>query len=160
MLDIAPGLNRYSGKDTLGSDMSTKSLERLDISNNQITGSIPYNIFSTAWGVDRLSVLDASHNMIAGTFPHIFAALRLLSIDVSKNHLTGYLHESLAILHSLHVLDVRENEMRECPASTSTSCDGQLQMRKGSTVIDKGDSLCYDVGTDALPHAQLLGSQC
>ena len=112
MLGIAPGVNRDSGKDP------TRTLERLDVSNNLITGSIPSNLFSTAWGVDRLSVLDASHNKIEGTFPHVFAMLRLFSIDVSNNRLSGHLHESLAILHSLHLMDIRENDMQECATDT------------------------------------------
>jgi Leucine-rich repeat (LRR) protein len=158
MLDIAPGLNKFTRVDSQGASVSARVLERLDLSHNYITGSIPSNLFSTAWGVDRLTVLDLSHNEIEGTFPHIFATLRLFSIDVSANRLSGHLHQSLAILHSLHLLDVRENEgMRECAdTAAADDCTGQLQMTTGSTVLDKGDALCYEVATDELPHAQLL----
>ncbi|XP_040932041.1 probable leucine-rich repeat receptor-like protein kinase At1g35710 [Gossypium hirsutum] len=68
-------------------------LEGLYLSNNHITGSIPFEVFTCPH-----HTLDLSHNFIEGEIPHHFHNdLYLNDLDLSHNNLTGMIPESFCI---------------------------------------------------------------
>ncbi|CAH8254844.1 unnamed protein product, partial [Arabidopsis lyrata] len=83
------------------------SLEILDLSNNNLHGSIPW-CFETL--MISLSDLDLRNNSLSGILPEIFInATKLSSLDVSHNQLEGKLPASLTGCSALEVLNVGSN---------------------------------------------------
>jgi Leucine-rich repeat (LRR) protein len=81
-------------------------LEWLDISNNQITGSLPAEIRQ----LENLRVLDASDNLMTGVPAEIGQLSQLEELDLSNNQLTGLPNE-LGNLKNLLILDLTGNEV-------------------------------------------------
>ncbi|XP_017697815.2 protein STRUBBELIG-RECEPTOR FAMILY 2-like, partial [Phoenix dactylifera] len=114
----------------LGSHLSTlPSLKELDLSQNNISGEIPYglppnatyinlaeNIFSqnipfSLSSLKFLKHLNLSHNSLFGPIGNVFTDMQSLEIlDLSFNHFTGDLPSSFSSLTNLHALYLQDNE--------------------------------------------------
>jgi len=66
------------------------SLRFLDLSSNQLEGSIPKSVLR----LPNLEILDVSSNDLEGTFPH-FQSEALRVVDLSKNRFHGRLNDKL-----------------------------------------------------------------
>ncbi|KAI6668465.1 hypothetical protein NL676_013518, partial [Syzygium grande] len=82
-----------------------KNFERLQISNNFLRGPLP------DWLVHlkNLRMLDLSDNQLHGTIPSSYGWLRLTVLILSYNQLTGNIPEALGRLQVLKVLDLTNN---------------------------------------------------
>ncbi|MBA0784603.1 hypothetical protein Gotri_006716, partial [Gossypium trilobum] len=78
-------------KNLVALDLSKNRLNELSLSNNQIIGSIPFEVL-----VCPFHILDLSHNFIEGEIPHQFGIMVNISIlDLSHNKLKGMIPKSL-----------------------------------------------------------------
>ncbi|KAJ8425520.1 hypothetical protein Cgig2_019247 [Carnegiea gigantea] len=83
-------------------------LTKLDISWNQLSGSLSPSVF----GIESLTYLDISANLFSGSIPCHFATARsLVHLNASNNHFSGTLCESLANLTTLSFLDLHNNAL-------------------------------------------------
>jgi hypothetical protein len=96
----------------------TSSLYGVDLSYNQITGSIPNTIISAT----SLSYFNVSHNSITGSLPFwnvstlmggttSYGLSSLEAFDASYNSITGVLSPSIASLTRLNALILRNNTL-------------------------------------------------
>ncbi|KFK36133.1 hypothetical protein AALP_AA4G081800 [Arabis alpina] len=86
-------------------------LSLLDLSNNNLHGSIPRCLETQ---MIYLSDLNLRNNSLTGSLPHIFTnAKSLRSLDVSHNRLVGNLSTSLRGCSSLEVLNVGNNQIND-----------------------------------------------
>ncbi|RWR90731.1 protein STRUBBELIG-RECEPTOR FAMILY 3 isoform X1 [Cinnamomum micranthum f. kanehirae] len=84
--------------------MNFSSIETIDLSNNQIGGSIPNNLPTT------IKTFFLSANQFTGSIPDSLSTLTLLSaIDLSSNNLSGQLPHSLQSLSALTTLNIENN---------------------------------------------------
>lgn len=98
--------NELSGQ--VPSDISTlcKTLTVLDLSHNQIGGSLP----STIGNMASLRVLNLSQNLMQGSIPGNLGKIKDLKLlALSRNKLEGSIPESLGQLHSIEVIDLSSN---------------------------------------------------
>ncbi|XP_050143360.1 receptor-like protein 35 [Malus sylvestris] len=89
------------------------NLERLELHNNQLVGSIPSSLFS----LPLLPVLHLSHNNFTGRVPEIFNVSNSLvtSIDLSFNNLEGPVPVSIFNLRGLQTLILSSNNFSAFP---------------------------------------------
>ncbi|KAH7423558.1 hypothetical protein KP509_12G061100 [Ceratopteris richardii] len=94
---------------------SFKSLHVLDLSNNQLSGSIPYSLPS------NLQTLNLAKNNISDSLPYSLSTLTgLVNLYVGSNFMTGNLVDVFSNLGNLTVLDVSFNSMSgDLPQSLS-----------------------------------------
>ncbi|HLC83818.1 MAG TPA: leucine-rich repeat domain-containing protein, partial [Bacteroidia bacterium] len=83
-------------------------LEELDISNNNLTGSLPAEIRL----LQKLRVLDASDNNMTGVPAEVGQLANLEILDLSNNQLTGLPYE-LGNLKNLKTLNLAGNDYSE-----------------------------------------------
>ncbi|XP_010546683.1 PREDICTED: receptor-like protein 12 [Tarenaya hassleriana] len=87
------------------------ALELLDLSHNNLNGSVPGCLGNHN---GSLTVLNLRHNQLSGTLPDMFVdANKLRSIDLSGNRLEGKLPKSLVSCSSLEVLNVASNRIKD-----------------------------------------------
>lgn len=97
------------GLTTLSTDMEKYSkIEEFDISNNNLTGSLPSEIGK----LGNLRILNASNNMFTGIPAELRQLTKLESIDFSNNQITG-LPMELGQLKQLKTLDLRGNSVSQ-----------------------------------------------
>lgn len=84
--------------------LDRKSLEQLDISNNNLTGALPAEIRF----LSNLRVLNASNNKMTGVPAEIGQLQKLEVLNLSNNELTGLPYE-MGNLKNLKVLDLSGN---------------------------------------------------
>ncbi|XP_028755421.1 receptor-like protein EIX2 [Neltuma alba] len=83
-----------------------KFLHAIDLSSNNISGSIPPEIFSLA----GLQSLNFSHNQLEGNIPNEINNMKNLeSLDLSRNQLSGEIPPSMAKLSFLEALNLSFN---------------------------------------------------
>ncbi|EMS60283.1 LRR receptor-like serine/threonine-protein kinase GSO1 [Triticum urartu] len=88
-----------------------KKLKELDLSSNNITGTLP-NFISDFM---RLSILSLSINNLVGPIPPQIGNLTCLtSLDLSNNHLNGNIPPELGALTTLTYLDISINDLTGC----------------------------------------------
>ncbi|TYH01043.1 hypothetical protein ES288_A09G025800v1 [Gossypium darwinii] len=86
-------------KDLCELNLSKNKLNELSLSNNHITGSIPFEVFSCPH-----YTLDLSHNFIEGEIPHQFDNdLYFQVLDLSHNNLTGMIPAYLWVSYVLNL---------------------------------------------------------
>ncbi|KAL6525346.1 hypothetical protein OROHE_015653 [Orobanche hederae] len=81
------------------------NLEKLDLSNNKIT-ALP----SDFWDLGSLNILNLSHNQISGSLStNIVNFGHLQSLDLSFNNFSGSIPEGISSLTSLRILNLSSN---------------------------------------------------
>ncbi|XVF71002.1 hypothetical protein PTKIN_Ptkin11bG0206800 [Pterospermum kingtungense] len=97
----------YSGK-TVYTFAKNGTMIYLDVSYNNLSGSIPENFGSMSY----LQVLNLGHNKLMGNIPESFGGLKAIGVlDLSHNNLQGYLPGTLGSLTFLSDLDVSNNNL-------------------------------------------------
>ncbi|XP_010462186.2 PREDICTED: receptor-like protein 12 [Camelina sativa] len=88
------------------------TLAVLDLSNNNLNGSIPRCLETMV--INHLSDLDLRNNSLSGILPEIFQnAKSLITLDVSQNRLEGKMPASLGGCSALQVLNVGSNTFND-----------------------------------------------
>ncbi len=104
------------------------NLESIDLSENYITGTIPFEIrqmsqlrnLNLSWNEmvgdigyfsNRLQFLNVSHNNF-DVFGLGESEGSLVSVDASHNRIDGYLPQSIGKLHRLEFMDLSHNQVR------------------------------------------------
>ncbi|TVU33121.1 hypothetical protein EJB05_24906, partial [Eragrostis curvula] len=105
LYDIVVFNNSFSGK--LPESLGISQITDLDLSRNQITGSIPMTI-----GVlNGLNALNLSGNQISGNIPAAFGFMSVLTIlDLSSNALSGEIPKDFNKL-KLNILNLSRNQL-------------------------------------------------
>ncbi|KAI3941686.1 hypothetical protein MKX01_018276 [Papaver californicum] len=84
------------------------SLQKLKLSNNLLK----FNVSEILKSTNRyLEVLDVSRNQITGEFLEFRSGLRLKSLSVSRNKISGRIPSSISTLIELEKLDVSRNQI-------------------------------------------------
>jgi len=144
-------LKGQRGESTLGGPLlafdQTYQLEKLDLSDNKFTGSIP-NTFLDDLNGDRAKVyIDLSHNEITGTLPGSLAKFANMFIDLSENRIVE-IDSSLCTNNDdwmdgiVGTLSTNECDAILCPAGTALPEGRQ-------TDLNKPCELCEDILVDA-----------
>ncbi|XP_074268300.1 protein STRUBBELIG-RECEPTOR FAMILY 5 isoform X1 [Silene latifolia] len=83
------------------------NLQHLDLSKNSFTGGVPYSIAQ----MSSLKDLDLSENKLSGQLSDMFNQLQKLNfLDLSENKLSGSLPQSFGSLSSLSTLYLQSNQ--------------------------------------------------
>ncbi|KAK6156609.1 LOW QUALITY PROTEIN: hypothetical protein DH2020_010857 [Rehmannia glutinosa] len=99
-------------------------LENLDFSNNKIT-ALP----SDFWSLGSLKTLDLSHNQINGSLSsNIVNFGKLQSLDLSFNNFNGSIPEAISSLTSLQVLNLSHNVFESTIPMGISQCRGLVSV--------------------------------
>ncbi len=83
-----------------------RSLQSLDLSNNQLLGEIP-----SSWTCSNLTTLDLSKNKLSGTIPeNILSCISLTQLKLSDNWFSGSIPTSIGKLTNLKILALDRNK--------------------------------------------------
>ncbi|CAN0877803.1 Protein STRUBBELIG-RECEPTOR FAMILY 6 [Linum grandiflorum] len=83
------------------------NLERLNLANNQFTGEIPYSVSQ----MTSLKYLNLGHNQLQNQLGDMFTQLSSLStLDISSNSFSGNLPESFGSLSSITTMNLQNNQ--------------------------------------------------
>ncbi|XP_057978215.1 LRR receptor-like serine/threonine-protein kinase RPK2 [Malania oleifera] len=100
--------NKISGQIPERFDAMCKSLQFLDASGNQISGSIPLSMGDLVF----LVALNLSQNLLQGQIPDTLGQIKGLKyLSLAGNNLTGAIPSSLGNLSSLEVLELSKNSL-------------------------------------------------
>ncbi|XP_066376082.1 protein STRUBBELIG-RECEPTOR FAMILY 3-like isoform X1 [Miscanthus floridulus] len=84
------------------------TLQSLFLSANQLTGSIPSSLSK----LENLTAMSVNGNSLNGDLPDAFDSLnRLVNLDIFSNNLTGVLPSSMKSLASLTSLHMQDNQL-------------------------------------------------
>ncbi|XP_037419349.1 receptor-like protein 7 [Triticum dicoccoides] len=101
--------NHLSGN--IPPSLCSKSLEILDLSYNNLNGSIPSCLIEDA---NALQVLNLRENQLHGHLPHnINESCMFEALDFNSNQIEGKLPRSLAYCKYLEVLDIGNNQISD-----------------------------------------------
>ncbi|XP_057765342.1 receptor-like protein kinase BRI1-like 3 [Salvia miltiorrhiza] len=107
MVHACPSTRIYSGM-TVYTFTGNGSMIYLDLSYNQLSGSIPASLGSMTY----LQVLNLGHNGLSGEIPSSVGGLKSAGVlDLSHNKLQGFIPGSLGGLTFLSDLDVSNNNL-------------------------------------------------
>ncbi|KAK9073474.1 hypothetical protein SSX86_007798 [Deinandra increscens subsp. villosa] len=105
---IALILNNNFFTGPISSMCNLTALNRLDLSNNNLSGKVPncWNSF------DSMNILNLENNRFTGAIPESIGALQYVSMmSMRGNNLTGEIPSSLRNCTGLQLLDLGENEL-------------------------------------------------
>ncbi|KAL7595956.1 hypothetical protein Lser_V15G29336 [Lactuca serriola] len=127
-----------------------KLLRSIDLSSNNLTGEIPYQITN----LDQLIALNLSKNALLGKIPWKIGQMKnLLTLDLSRNKFSGEIPSSMSQMTLLSYLDVSDNSLSgRIPSST------QLQTFDPSR-YEGNLGLCGPPLTKKCPGDEELGIQ-
>ncbi|XP_038887937.1 receptor-like protein EIX2 [Benincasa hispida] len=124
------------------------SMVNVDLSNNNLYGSIPSEIAT----ITDLFNLNLSHNHLSGTIPVEFGrSLALESLDLSFNQLSGSIPNSMLSLSSLGVLKLSNNNFSgRIPREGHLSTFNDPSSYEGNPYLcgDPLSVLCLDTNSD------------
>ncbi|CAN6337041.1 unnamed protein product [Urochloa humidicola] len=114
--------NLFSGDIPAGFVAGMPLLQELDLSANQLSGSIPESIAS----LSGVSQMNLSHNQFTGEIPAGLGSMPVLNLlDLSSNHLSGAIPPSLGSLRSSQ-LNFSSNQLTgEVPAALANPANDQ-----------------------------------
>ncbi|KAJ9678949.1 hypothetical protein PVL29_020994 [Vitis rotundifolia] len=100
--------NNLSGSISLLCTVANSYLVYLDLSNNSLTGALPH-----CWPHwESLVVLNLENNKFSGKIPNLFGSLQLIqTLHLRNNNLTGELPLSLKNCTSLRFIDLGKNKL-------------------------------------------------
>ncbi|XP_062014657.1 receptor-like protein EIX2 [Rosa rugosa] len=103
------GSNRFSGPIPLNFGQEMSTLSSLDLSRNNLSGSIPHSLIK----LKRLDSIDLSRNCLSGSIPRDWNGSEGMStIDFSNNNLSGQIPPSLCSQQpSLYWLRLSNNNL-------------------------------------------------
>ncbi|KVI07188.1 Leucine-rich repeat-containing protein [Cynara cardunculus var. scolymus] len=78
-----------------------------DVRGNNLTGTIPDSIGNCT----SFEILDISYNQITGEIPYNIGFLQVATLSLQGNKLTGKIPEVIGLMQALAVLDLSENEL-------------------------------------------------
>ncbi|AQL02352.1 Putative leucine-rich repeat receptor-like protein kinase family protein [Zea mays] len=78
-----------------------------DIRGNNLTGTIPEGIGNCT----SFEILDISYNQISGEIPYNIGYLQVATLSLQGNRLIGKIPEVIGLMQALAVLDLSENEL-------------------------------------------------
>ncbi|GAU50162.1 hypothetical protein TSUD_263410 [Trifolium subterraneum] len=106
-----------------------ESMTGLDLSCNNLTGSIPSQIGN----LEKLIALNLSHNYLSGPIPITFSNLtQIESLDLSYNKLSGKIPSQLTQLNFLSTFNVSYNNLSGTPPSTRQFATFDEESYKGN----------------------------
>ncbi|CAA0371791.1 unnamed protein product [Arabidopsis thaliana] len=100
-----------SGKNMSGQILTAATfrlpfLQTINLSNNNLSGPIPHDIFTTS--SPSLRYLNLSNNNFSGSIPRGFLP-NLYTLDLSNNMFTGEIYNDIGFFSNLRVLDLGGN---------------------------------------------------
>ncbi|XP_042001431.1 receptor-like protein EIX2 isoform X1 [Salvia splendens] len=124
--------NRFSGAIPRDIGISLPSLTDLDISRNNLNGTIP----SSIGNMTRLTTLVISSNNLQGQIPDVFSSIPMLyNVDASNNSLTGRIPSSLGFLHALKFLMLSSNILSSQIPSSLRNCTELVSIDLGDNAL-------------------------
>lgn len=121
VLDLSK--NQFEGN--LSKTSKWANIERLDLSHNHLTGSIP----DATWQFLRLNYLNLSHNSLGGPLPKsVLQYPKLCVLDLSNNQIESSLPTDLLTLPTLLVLHI-ENNLLSGIIDSSPPSSNKLSLR-------------------------------
>jgi Leucine-rich repeat (LRR) protein len=115
---VTLGGMQLNGSIPWGTVGALSSLAVLDLSNNSLSGDIPYDVFK----LSSLMYLRLSNNKFTGSLPWAVSTLyQLMELDLAGNLLSGTIPRTVGELGSLKFLDLHDNNFTgPMPALTHT----------------------------------------
>lgn len=108
LVELDMSHNNLGGGQQIPYNLPNKKLERLNLAENQFSGSVPYSIST----MPNIKYLNLNHNQLSGDITDIFSNLpSLTTVDLSSNSLTGNLPQSFTSLSSLKTLYLQNNQL-------------------------------------------------
>ncbi|KAI3957628.1 hypothetical protein MKW92_024837 [Papaver armeniacum] len=106
--------NNFSGKISSESGKRLASFYSLNLAGNELSGSIPFSIFSKNSGINP-KMIDLSNNKFSGSIPYSICFKKSTSnpdiIDLSNNSLSGFIPTSIGYCTSLNSLNLGANNL-------------------------------------------------
>ncbi|PIA64735.1 hypothetical protein AQUCO_00100305v1 [Aquilegia coerulea] len=90
----------------------------LDVSGNRISGRIDHG----KWDMPLLQMLNLAGNSFTGHLPEFISSGKLDSLDLSENHLSGYIPASFGNLSELMQLNLQRNQLSGSIPVELSSC--------------------------------------
>ncbi|KAF7833417.1 LRR receptor-like serine/threonine-protein kinase ERL1 [Senna tora] len=78
-----------------------------DVRGNNLTGTIPESIGNCT----SFEILDISYNQISGVIPYNIGFLQVATLSLQGNKLTGRIPDVIGLMQALAILDLSENEL-------------------------------------------------
>ncbi|XP_050377333.1 receptor-like protein EIX2 isoform X2 [Argentina anserina] len=129
------------------------SLESLFLSFNNISGNIEGSIKALSCAKNTLEALYFSYNQFWGSIPELTGFSKLRLFDLSSNHLSGSLPESIGQLSSLEILRLNNNYMSGVITESHFRNLSRLQHLR----LDDGNHFSMKLSSDWNPPFQLTG---
>ncbi|GLT52061.1 hypothetical protein SLA2020_254230 [Shorea laevis] len=114
--------NLLSGSIPANFGLDMLNLQSLDLSENQLNGSIPSSISK----LESLGVLSLEKNRLSGKIPS-WKRLNLVALDLSNNNLSGHIPSSLCLQSELSYLKLNGNNLHG-KLSSLQNCTSLLEL--------------------------------
>ncbi|KAG0602455.1 hypothetical protein M758_10G015700 [Ceratodon purpureus] len=124
--------NKFAPDATIPSSWGNRStLLKLSLRNCGLVGNIP-----DIGGLTQLEVLDLSNNNLTGTIPNKTAfPVELTYLDLSNNQLTGQIPDSIGNLQNMSMLLLRNNQLSG-PVPANLGAGATWHVQTGQKLID------------------------
>ncbi|KAK0597281.1 hypothetical protein LWI29_023683 [Acer saccharum] len=137
--------------DKMCSHHNHPALETLALSSNQITGTIPYNL----WQCKKLTVFSVSYNQLTGFIPRDIGNLTLLrALAIGGNNLTGDIPYGIGNLRNIEIMGLEDNYLVGHVPATIFNISTLRRLALGNNTLS--GSLSSSFGTFGIPNAELL----